>query len=104
VLEFVFLLREKVNASGLELLRKKIDQFPSIRQSYSDLDLSAKDFCQVFGADLIPEMANEFILYFVRGFNIRLKVIELIELTKNFCEWLFKNNFTKCKISTESNK
>lgn len=101
VLEFVFLLREKANTSGLELLRKKIDQMPSYRQSYNELNLTTKDFCQDFGADLVPEMANEFILYFVRGFNIRLKVIELIELTKNFCEWLFKNGFTKLKITSE---
>jgi len=108
ILEFIFLLRENINRSGLAILKTQIQQFKELKDIYpqypNDVNEQRIEFCQEFGAEIVPLICNEFIIHFVRGFITKLKIKELIDYSKVFFEWLFKNHFTKIKVFTTQNE
>ena len=54
------------------------------------------------GAEIAPEICNEFVMKYLPEKKSKLVRKEAIDLAKALCEWLFKNNYTKIKIMQES--
>ena len=50
----------------------------------------------------MPEICNEFVMKYLPEIKSRLSRKEPIDLTRTFCEWLFKHNYTKIKIMQET--
>lgn len=88
VLKFVTLFRECANILNKEKVKNEL-----------------KDFTEIFHAEDIPDISNEFITEFLdpdqNVFDINKE--EAIDLTQNFCHWLYENNFTCSKLSLISN-
>ncbi len=88
ILKFICLFRECVNSINREKLRGEV-----------------REFCEVSNAEDVPDVSNEFITEFLdpdtNMFDISKE--EAIDLTQNFCHWLYENNFTCSKLSLISN-
>jgi hypothetical protein len=88
LLKFITLFRECVNIINREKLRTE-----------------SREFCEVTNAEDVPDVSNEFITEFLDPdtniFDICKE--EAIDLTQNFCHWLYENNFTCSKLSLISN-
>jgi len=88
LLKFVTLFRECANILNKEKVKNE-----------------AKDYTEIFNAEDVPDISNEFITEFLDPdqniFDINKE--EAIDLTQNFCHWLYENNFTCSKLSLISN-
>ena len=90
ILKFLILFRECLNLSKKDTLIK-------IGES--------KDFCQLYNAEIIPEMFNEFLLDFMEPYDYYgLNKDELIELIQHFCYWLNLKSFTQLQLSLINGK
>ena len=80
VATFVILFREFINKSNI-----KCD----------------KTFTEYYNCEDVPDMTNEFITqYLCNDYNLfHFNKEESIDLTINFCQWLYDNNFTSSKLS-----
>ena len=101
VIRFVLLFRECFNLSKSKTVvenenkeekkeEEKIKQFE---------EFSAKN-----SAETLPDLCNEFYTDFMEGNNFfgiedEKDKAEIIELIQHFCIWLFKNEYTKSKLS-----
>ena len=88
LLKFITLFRECVNSINREKSRNE-----------------GRDYTEVNNAEDVPDVSNEFITEFLdpdtNSFDISKE--EAIDLTQNFCHWLYENNFTCSKLSLISN-
>jgi hypothetical protein len=88
LLKFVTLFRECVNITNKEKTKNEV-----------------KEFTEIYNSEDVPDISNEFITEFIdpdqKIFNIGKD--EAIDLTQNFCHWLYENNFTCSKLSLISN-
>lgn len=94
IIKFIVLLRENINIVGPEH-KERVISFGINLNSDNRQPYSKYNTCQ----DL-PEFVNDFISVFVpldELFFIELD--ELLDLTNNFCNWLFVNNLTNLKIA-----
>ena len=81
VVKFVILFRECVN-------------------QYKKLENKEQDFSEVQGADIIPEICNEFITeYMDTNDNFGLDLNDAIELIQHFCNWLYENKYTVSRLT-----
>jgi hypothetical protein len=84
LLKFITLFRECVNIQYREKIRQE-----------------GRDYSEATNAEDVPDVSNEFITEFLDpdsntfGFTKE----EAIDLTQNFCHWLYENNFTCSKLS-----
>ena len=63
-----------------------------------------KDFTQLYNAEIIPEMFNEFLLDFMESYDyFGLNKNELIELMQHFCYWLNVNRYSQTQLSLINN-
>ncbi len=88
LLKFVTLFRECVNIQNREKCRGE-----------------GREFTEISNAEDVPDISNEFITEFLdpdQSFFDFTKD-EAIDLTQNFCHWLYENNFTCSKLSLISN-
>ncbi len=87
LLKFVTLFRECVNIINKEKAPE------------------GKEFSELSNAEDVPDISNEFITEFLdpeqNCFDISKE--EAIDLTQNFCHWLYENNYTCSKLSLISN-
>ena len=58
---------------------------------------SNKEYTETTCAEDVPALSNEFITEFLNVFDFNKE--ESIDLTQNFCHWMYENNFTCCKLS-----
>lgn len=82
LLKFVCLFRDCVNI----MYKSKVNE--------------VKDYTEIMTAEDVPDISNEFITEFLepeQTFNINKE--EAIDLTQNFCHWLYENNYTCSKLS-----
>ena len=95
VVKFVILIREHINIVGWDY-KKKFKEF-RIRVSYNN-----KGPYTLFNScEEVPDFVNEFVSVFIAlDANFSFELNELLDLTKNFCNWLFVNNLTSFKICT----
>ena len=59
-----------------------------------------KEFTEIFNAEEIPEVCNDFFLDFMepkRFFGLNKE--ELIELIQNFCYWLYINKYAQSHLT-----
>jgi hypothetical protein len=88
LLTFITLFRECVNIVNKEKVRSE-----------------GKDYTEITNSEDVPEVSNDFITEFLDAdtntFDISKE--EAIDLTQNFCHWLYENNFTCSKLSLISN-
>jgi len=89
VLKFVFLFRECLN----DLYKDKVKD---------NLDAH---FSEITNGEDAPDISNDFVTDYLEtenekyGFNKE----DAIDLTQNFCQWLYDNNFTCSKLSLINN-
>ena len=81
---FVTLFREHINIINQDKVEK------------------GQEFCQIKDAEDVPEFSNEFITDFLfpddQEFDLGLSKDEVIDLTRNLCNWMYLNNFTCSKL------
>ena len=83
MLKFVILFRESLNQS----------------KKYFVKNNENKTFCQLFNAEIIPELCNEFCLDFMEPYDyFGLNKEELIELIQHFCYWLNAKQYTQLQL------
>ncbi len=58
---------------------------------------SNKEYTETTCAEDVPALSHEFITEFLNVFDFNKE--ESIDLTLNFCHWMYENNFTCCKLS-----
>lgn len=69
-------------------------------------DDNLSDYTERTGAEDVPDLSNEFINDFLEPEKIDIFGFtkdEAIDLTQNFCHWMYENNFTCSKLSLINN-
>jgi len=66
------------------------------------------DYSNLSNAELLPELCNEFYSEFMEpnnffNLNNENEMNEILDLIQHFCIWLFKNEYTKSKLSLANN-
>ena len=89
MLKFVILFREYFNQSRKHLIKNGENKIL---------------FSQLYNAEIVPEMFNEFILDFMEDYDyFGLNKEELIELIQHFCYWLNINRYSQTQLSVMNN-
>ena len=89
MLKFIILFRECLNLSKKNIIKSGEN----------------KVYTQLYNAEIIPEMFNEFILDFLEPYDcFGLNKEELIELIQHFCYWLNLKQYTQLQLSLINNK
>lgn len=85
ILKFVFLYRECLNIIYSE------------KAAVIDKN---KEYTQLFTAEDSPDICNEFVVEFIEGKSklFQINEEEANDLTNNFCQWLYDNNYTSYKV------
>jgi hypothetical protein len=93
VLKFIILYREYVNFMYKDRVKNK--QYEG--QTF--------DYTEITNPEDIPDISNEFIIDFLDAENELFEYSreEAIDLTQNFCQWLYDNNFTCSKLTLLNN-
>lgn len=88
LLKFITLFRECVNIINKEKVRSE-----------------GKEYTEITNAEDVPDISNDFITEFLDPdtSTFEFSKEEAIDLTQNFCHWLYENNFTCSKLSLISN-
>ena len=67
-----------------------------------------KEYTELFPAEDIPKLSNDFINYFidpeVKKEDLGFSKEECINLTKSVCSWMWDNNFTVNKLFDRNNE
>lgn len=90
LIKFVLLFRENLNS----LNRNK----PNVNEN--------ENYSQIYNAEDAPDNSNEFVTDFLETTEESLFEFskeEAVELTQNFCQWMYDNNYTCSKLSLISN-
>lgn len=98
IVKFVFLFREYLNMTGWDYLAHLHSY-----GLYDDLRIEG-EFCSKVNCEEIPELVNDFVVNFLQmedKFSIHQK--ELVDITQNFCYWLFINELTNFKLAKLEN-
>ena len=66
------------------------------------------DYSNLSNAESLPELCNEFYSEFMEpnnffNLNNENEMNEILDLIQHFCIWLFKNEYTKSKLSLANN-
>ena len=88
ILKFIILFREFINQTRKNFVKNGEN----------------KDFTQLYNAEIIPEMFNEFLLDFMESYDyFGLNKNELIELMQHFCYWLNINRYSQTQLNLINN-
>jgi hypothetical protein len=92
VLKFITLFRECLNQINKDKCKTKTEE---ISYEYSEL----------FNAEDAPDISNEFVTEFLGPDSMIFDFSreEAIDITQNFCQWMYDNNYTCSKLSLISN-
>ncbi len=88
VLKFIMLFRECLNIVYEE-------------RNKSKKELMSYQYSQIFNCEDAPDISNEFVTDYLKADNCLFDFNrdEIIDLTQNFCQWLYDNNYTCSKLS-----
>jgi hypothetical protein len=90
---YCILLRTYLNAIGWDYKRKFIRASVNIDFDYKG------SFCEYNDCKEIPDLINEFISVFMHmDEKFHIEETYLLDITRNFCNWLFVNNLTNFKL------
>jgi hypothetical protein len=92
MVKFVVLFRECMNEYGWKKLQDAGENGVTEGQCVGE-------FCRQNNSEHAPEVCNEFITIFIDIFGSPLNKLEAIDITRNFCHWLFENGHTCSKLS-----
>jgi hypothetical protein len=109
--EYLHYFKDKTNEEFYTLMIKFILLF---RECFNNNKNKGKEADQkensaaVLTPEGLPELCNEFYSEFMEpnnffGLNSETEKSETIELIQHFCIWLFKNDYTKSKLSLANN-
>jgi hypothetical protein len=92
VLKFVVLFRECLNLIYKERAKSKSSDYNP-------------DYSEIFNPEDAPDISNDFVTEYLGTDTCQLdfKREEAIDITHNFCQWLYDNNYTCSKLSLISN-
>ncbi|MDR3737353.1 MAG: hypothetical protein P4L10_17745 [Acidobacteriaceae bacterium] len=101
VLNFVFLFRECLNHYGDRLSKNRQEPaaFPSLATNGKPDDGKQEEYCLNNNAEQAPEVSNEFVTLYLDELKVSFEHFNAIDLTQNFCSWLFNNGYTCSKLS-----
>ena len=97
VVKFMFLFRECLNHFGERLSKSKLEQ--GINMASPSNSKPDEEFCLTNNAEQAPEISNEFVTIYLDDLKTGFGRLDAIELTQNFCSWLFNNGYTCSKLS-----
>lgn len=86
MIKFIFLYRECYNTYG-----KKIDNL--------NINKEDNEYCLANNAELVPDISNDFVTIYLESHKTGLKRIDSIEMTQNFCCWLYTKGYTNSKLT-----
>jgi hypothetical protein len=92
VIKYVTLFRECLNSINREKMKSKNEEF-------------GYEFSEIFNPEDAPDISNDFVTDFlsVDSNLFEFQREEAIDLTQNFCQWMYDNNYTCSKLSLISN-
>jgi hypothetical protein len=94
VVQFVFLFREYLNLFGWDHFRY-LNQYGL----YDNIIIEG-EFCTKCNCEEIPNLVNDFICHFLElDENFTTNKREIIDITQNFCNWLYIYGLTNYKLS-----
>ena len=75
------------------------------QQYYDKVKGEDKFYSETFNAEDAPDISNEFVTEFLDCDNnvFDISKDEAIDITQNFCQWLYDNNYTCSKLSLITN-
>jgi len=92
MIKFIFLFRESINIQKKDMVTNEI------------ITPNKTEFTQLFNADEIAELCNNFFLDFMEPHNFfGLNKEELIELVHHFCFWLYTNMYSPAHLTILKN-
>ena len=104
--EYLHLFKEKTNETYFKLLLKFILLFKEcydISKTKEQKPEEKKSVTDVITPENLPNLCNEFYAGFMEPNNFfdltENEKDEIIEIIQHFCLWLFKNDYTKSKLS-----
>ena len=110
--EYLFCFKDKCNSNyyslmiKLILLFKEFLNFKNSKINESNNDNNKLEYSSYNNGEKIPNLCNEFYTCFLdenNFFGIDEKdKIEIIEIIQHFCFWLYKEEYTKSKLSLAS--
>lgn len=95
ILKFVFLFRECLNHYGDKLVKSKNEE----EKGEKNVRNNGGEYCAVNNPEQAPEISNEFVTMYLDEIKTSFGNMDPIELTQNFCGWLFTNGYTCSKLS-----
>lgn len=94
VMKFVFYFREYLNLTGWDYYNYLAEY------GIAKYHFNSGEFCEYASCEEIPEMVNDFTTMFLELTPVmKDQANEIIDITQNFCYWLFINGFTRFKLS-----
>jgi len=107
--KFVLFFRDctNINSEYLKEESKSMpkDLFPEMEPGYHSLNKDnnstshQEDYCSTHNAEQLPDISNKFVVNYMQNKKQYISIKEIMELTQNFCQWLFNNGFTCAKLS-----
>lgn len=92
MIKFSVLFRECINSLRENIVKKE------------DQSENKKFYTEIYNAETVPEMCNDFFVDFMERFNFfGLNKEELIELIQHFCYWLYSNHYTQSHLTLLDN-
>ena len=92
IIKFVVLFRECINLKKKDNIKKEV------------MTENKRDFSQIYNAEGIPEMCNDFYIEFMEPHEFfGLNQNELIELIQHFCYWLYCHEYTQSHLTLLQN-
>jgi hypothetical protein len=97
VLKFVFLYRECMNQFGERTIRTKSNGESNVQEM--KVEEGKENYCLTNDAEQVPEASNEFVTNYLENAKTSFDGMDPIDLTQNFCGWLFNGGYTCSKLS-----
>ncbi len=99
LLKFIFLYREGLNYFTPRLEAESRLLPADLKADPGVLPTGCGEFSMMNNAEQVPDISNEFIMIFLHAHAPEIETLEAVELTQNFCHWLFVNGYTCSKLS-----
>lgn len=96
VLKFVLIYRECMNQYGDKIQKEKNGGESNPQETRGE---ESKCYCLTHDAEHVPEASNELITIYLDTVNTSFGDMEPVDLTLNFCGWLFNGGYTCSKLS-----
>lgn len=97
VVMFVLLYRECMNQYGERVIRGNTNAEANLENAKEE---ESKDsYCLTNDAERVPEASNEFVTTYLEEAKITFGNMNPVDLTQNFCGWLFNGGYTCSKLS-----